>query len=251
MYVLRRLVCEIYVTVKFDNILIGSFVCHGNTCRIVTCTQDTQYIAGVSCDRMNMECTCDEYCDMLLTPGTCNGRAGAAAREYALCYPGRRYPDIMCFDGWSSVSVRQEVQHLQHTGMQGAHGLYRHKSMEVTVTAAVEREPWRSLRVMARELGLSQTRALEEFRDDELHPYQHSRSARLFPDDRPLRMQFCEWLYHQHFAEELFSHKILYKGESCFTHKGVFNAHNSHFWARHNPHVFREYSYQVCFSISF
>jgi hypothetical protein len=42
---------------------------------------------------MIMEYTRDEYCDMLLTLGACNSRAGTAARVYALRYPGRRHPD--------------------------------------------------------------------------------------------------------------------------------------------------------------
>jgi hypothetical protein len=46
---------------------------------------------------MTMEYTRDEYCDMLLTLGTCNSRAGTAAREYTLCYPGRRRPDANMF----------------------------------------------------------------------------------------------------------------------------------------------------------
>jgi hypothetical protein len=29
------------------------------------------------------------------------------------------------------------------------------------------------------------------------HPHHYSRSAYLFPDDRPIRMRFCEWLRHQ------------------------------------------------------
>jgi hypothetical protein len=46
---------------------------------------------------MIMEYTHDEYCDMLLTLGACNSRAGTAAREYALRYRGRRHPDANVF----------------------------------------------------------------------------------------------------------------------------------------------------------
>jgi hypothetical protein len=31
---------------------------------------------------------------------------GIAGYEHALRYPGRRHPDAMCFDDWSSVSLR-------------------------------------------------------------------------------------------------------------------------------------------------
>jgi hypothetical protein len=46
---------------------------------------------------MALEYTHGEYCDLPLTLGTCN-RAGTAAREYALRYPGRRHPDANVFE---------------------------------------------------------------------------------------------------------------------------------------------------------
>jgi hypothetical protein len=74
--------------------------------------------------------------------------------------------------------------------------------------------------------------------------------AHLFPDDRPLRMQFCEWLRHQHAAYELFLHNILWTDKACFTRKDLFKVHNSRLWARDNPHTIRERGYQVRFSVS-
>jgi hypothetical protein len=53
-----------------------------------------------------MECTHDVYL------GTCNGRAGTTAREYALRYLGPCYPEA---DGRRSVSVRQQVFTPTHT----------------------------------------------------------------------------------------------------------------------------------------
>jgi hypothetical protein len=41
--------------------------------------------------------THDEHCDMPLTLGTCNGRDGTAAREYALRHPGRRHSGTNVF----------------------------------------------------------------------------------------------------------------------------------------------------------
>jgi hypothetical protein len=63
-------------------------------------------------------------------------------------------------------------------------------------------------------------------------------------------MQICEWLRHQHVADELFLHNILWAGEAFSTHEGVFNVHNSHLWARDNPHAIRERGYQVRLSVS-
>jgi hypothetical protein len=62
-------------------------------------------------------------------------------------------------------------------------------------------------------------------------------------------MQFCERL-HQHAADEVFLHNILWTEEACFTREGVFNVLNSHLWAQDNPHAIRERGYQVRFSVS-
>jgi hypothetical protein len=114
------------------------------------------------------------------------------------------------------------------------------------VHIAVGREPWESSRDIALELGLSQPSVLEVFHDDQLHPYHCSRRAHLFSDDHPLLMQFCEWL-HQHAANELFLHNILWTDEACFTREGLFNVH---VLARNNPHAVSERGYQVRFSLS-
>jgi hypothetical protein len=188
---------------------------------------------------------------MLLTLGACNSRAGTATREYALRYAGRRHPDANVF--------RRLEQRLRETGSvtptalvsAGRPRTIRTPANEDAITAAVGREPWRSSRDIARESGLSQQRVLEVLHDDQLQPYHYSRSAYLFSDDRPRRMQFCEWLRNQHAADDLSLHNILWTDEACFTRQGVFKVHNSHLWARDNPHAIRERGYQVRFSVSF
>jgi hypothetical protein len=111
------------------------------------------------------------YCDMLLTLGACNSRAGTAAREYMLRYPGRHHPDTNVF--------RLLEQHLRETGSVTPMALVNAgrpwtvwtPANENAIIAAVEREPWR--RDITRKLGLSQPRVLEVLHDDQLHPYHH------------------------------------------------------------------------------
>jgi hypothetical protein len=76
--------------------------------RVVRCTQVTQCTAGLSCDRIIMKYTHDEYCHTLLTVGACNSQAGTAARECVLRYPGRRHPHANLF--------RRLEQRLRETG---------------------------------------------------------------------------------------------------------------------------------------
>jgi hypothetical protein len=52
---------------RFSAILFVMAIKH-----VVRCHQDTQCIAGLSCDRVIIEYTYGEYCDMLLTFSDCN-----------------------------------------------------------------------------------------------------------------------------------------------------------------------------------
>jgi hypothetical protein len=56
-----------------------------------------------------MEYTHNEYCNMLLTLGTCNNQAGTAAWENIQHYPGYCHPDATCFDDWNSVALRLKI----------------------------------------------------------------------------------------------------------------------------------------------
>jgi hypothetical protein len=64
----------------------------------------------------------------------------------------------------------------------------------------VEGVPWRSSGDIAPEFGTYQPRVLEMLHDVKLHPYYYSPGAYLFPDDRPVRMQYFEWLRYQRTA---------------------------------------------------
>jgi hypothetical protein len=93
-----------------------------------------------------MEYTHEEYCVMFLILGTCNSRAGATAREYALRYPGRRHPDNNVF--------RQLEQRLHKTGSvtptalenAGRPRTVRTPANEDVIIAPMEQQPWRSSR---------------------------------------------------------------------------------------------------------
>jgi hypothetical protein len=120
---------------------------------------------------------------------------------------------------------------------------------EDAIILAVERDPSRSSRDIARELELPQVPVLNTLHDDELQPYHYLQNQHQLPEDRPLRMQFCEWSCQQHAADALYEN-ILWTDEGCFTREGVFNVQNSHLWSRASLHATRALGYQVCFSLN-
>jgi hypothetical protein len=50
------------------------------TKHVVRCSQDVQSTTELRCDIIDMEYAQDKYCNMLLTLGNCNIRAGSNAR---------------------------------------------------------------------------------------------------------------------------------------------------------------------------
>jgi len=60
-------------------------------------------------------------------------------------------------------------------------------------------------------------------------------STELFLDKYFLRMQFCQWLQHQHAADKVFCGQ-----RNLLLRKDVVSIHNSHLWARYAPHVIRK-----------
>jgi hypothetical protein len=161
----------------------------------------------------------------------CSSQAGTAAWEYGLCYPGWHRPHANVFQCLEKrFHEAGSVTSVAHVNA-GRPWTVRTPTNDGTIIAAVEWEPWRSSWNITWELEVSQQRVLRVLHDDQLHPYHYLWSAHLFPDDCPLQMKFCKWLRHQHTADELFLHTILWTGEACFMHEGMFNIHNSHLWA--------------------
>jgi hypothetical protein len=99
--------------------------------------------------------------------------------------------------------------------------------LRVTGTARVNAGRPRTVRTPAKDdaiiVVVGKHRVLELLHDDELPPHHYLRSVCLFPDHHPLRMLlvFCEWLWHQHTADELFLYKRLWTDDACFTRVGV------------------------------
>lgn len=61
-------------------------------------------------------------------------------------------------------------------------------------------------------------------RDYRLHPYHYSRSTHLLPGDCPIRMYVYKFLRHQHTADELILHNILWADVACCSCEGVCSA---------------------------
>jgi hypothetical protein len=80
--------------------------------------------------------------------------------------------------------------------------------------------------------------------------YTTTHRVHMFPDNRPQRMPFCEWLWYQHTANEFFLHNILCTDEACFTREGVFSLYSNHLWALDKPQTICQRGCEVHLSVS-
>ena len=90
---------------------------------------------------------------------------------------------------------------------------------------------------MGRILGVSQSKVHRTLKKNKFHPYHFTPVQDLKTQDYPLRINFARIILRRHENEEGFLDKILWTDESIFTRDGIFNCHNSHFWAQENPHL--------------
>lgn len=192
----------------------------------------------------------DEYLQMIIIYGECNRNANATVREYAARFPNMRHPSVHV--------ILRLIQRVSETGSvlpsrNGAGGPtenVRNVAIEEAVLEAVEEDPTRSVRTMARLCGTSATQTHRILRRNQHHPYHYTRVQHLEPADYPRRLEFCRWLLEQNRIDPNFSKRILFTDECCFTKEGLFNAHNWHFWTYENPFVTRERAYQHRFSLN-
>jgi hypothetical protein len=185
---------------------------------------------------------------MYLILGACGNRAYAAARAYAERYPARRHPDSNVFHRLDE-RMRETGNVLPTPPLDRRRPRTRRTpALEEMVLDIVAQNPCRSTRGIARELDVEHRTVHLILQDEDLYPYHYSRVQGLMPHDYHHRLQYCEWLLREH--DPGFSEHILWPDEVAFTREDVFNSHNSHLWAQHNPHVAHEWGHQFRWSIN-
>jgi hypothetical protein len=131
----------------------------------VKCSQGRHCITGSVVMEWSWN-TRDEYCEMILTPGTCNSRASTAAREYMLRYPARHHTDEECVLMTGAAPPRDRKCNTATSVSSDRPRTVRMPANEDPIIAAVEREPWRSIHYITQKMGPSEPRDFEVLHDD-------------------------------------------------------------------------------------
>lgn len=192
----------------------------------------------------------EEYMDMVLTYGEVRQNSVAAASLYALRFPQRYHPGREAF--LRVVQRGRETGNLRpRPGQHGGAVRPRHiLNMEEEILNIVEEQPGISTRTIAAQFRISQSTVWRTLRHALLYPFHVQRVQALLPRDLPVRVNFCEFLLHQHQLNPNFTMNILVTDEAIFTRNGIHNFRNTHYWALENPHATRRTNFQQRFSVN-
>lgn len=187
-----------------------------------------------------------EYTQMIYIYGECHQNARATARVYAERFPLRRHPN--------HTTILALAHRFETTGSVAANRadvgrvVQDHRFAE-NVLDILHADPRLSTREIGLRMGRHHSSVHRVLKDEHLHPFHYTPVQELFPQDYERRREYCEWLLTQHELDENFVKSIMFTDESKFDRKGIFNQHNSHYWAEENPRVVRPRCFQVRWGI--
>lgn len=187
--------------------------------------------------------TNNEYADMMLVYGFCNGSGREARREYRRRYPLRITPSHSTFERinrslrengtFPTSKIRRERNNNEH-------------HQEENILQLVEENPALSTRRIGSVVNKSNVSVWRVLNKEKLHPYHLQKVQSLLPGDEAARLTFCRWVLRR----RVIIYRILFSDEAQFTKDGVFNTKNSHLWSRNNPHGIKKRNSQTKFSIN-
>ena len=191
----------------------------------------------------------EEYADIHLVYGFCNGNAEEASREYGRRFPNRRHPVPKVFVN-THLNFRQLGLKVSHREVDIRNERNRNEILNMfdDDNQLSTRRASRQLRAV--EVQASKDKVSRTLRKDHRKPYHLQPVQNLIPEDGPKRLNFCNWLINSVQRDAAFLSKILWSDEATFTRRGVVNYHNLHVWAHENPHAIRPRSFQREFSVN-
>lgn len=197
-----------------------------------------------------MDFTFNEYADMYMVYGFCEGNCNMSEREYRARFPNRRHPTANVFRRLNE-RVRETGSFIRRTRDTGRPRARRTVQLEEQILNAVEEDPYVSTRQVAATLNVPSHMTVHKvLQENLLHPYHVSKVQPLYENDNIARSDFCNTILNRIRDEDGFLRRILWSDECMFTRDGVFNTHNTHYWADENPHEFREFGHQRRFSVN-
>ncbi|XP_050299347.1 uncharacterized protein LOC126738183 [Anthonomus grandis grandis] len=192
--------------------------------------------------------TTEEYADIVFAYGRANGNTREAQRIYEEQYPNRRVPHHDTF-----ANTFRRLRETGNLNFQEPRTNRRQYDVAVdeNVIRTFDEDPTTSTRKVATDLNISTWKAWSVVKAEGRHPFHYTPVQGLLQADYERRVQFCRFLLHADVENGHFLKSILWTDESTFTHAGIFNQHNLHYWENKNvnTHLTRAKSFQTRFSV--
>lgn len=193
----------------------------------------------------------EEYADILMCYGLCQGNSRAARAEYVQRYPGRRVPDVSVFDG--AYRRLRETGSVQRRNTDMGRPRVYDVNVEDEIQRCFQEDPTTSTRVVAQQLGVSQWKVWFTMHTAGNYPYHYTPVHVIEEGDPIRRMDFSRFMLNADAEDPDFLKRILWTDESKFDKDGISNYHNAHYWAPktlRNPNKKRVKGSQRRFSVN-
>lgn len=193
----------------------------------------------------------EEYAEILMCYGFCEGVSRAAQAEYQRRYPNRRVPDVTVFDG-AYRRIRETGTVQRRNSDMGRPRVYD-VAEEDEILRQFTEDPTTSTNIVAQRLGISQWKVWFTVHTAAQYPYPYTPVQAIEEGDPVRRLDFCRFMLNADAEDPTFFKRILWTDESKFDRDGITNYHNAHYWAPKasgNPNKKRVQGSQRRFSVN-
>lgn len=120
----------------------------------------------------------------------------------------------------------------------GRHRISDERKLDILLT--YQENPHSSTTQVARDNDVHQTTVSKFLKEEKFHPYKLKFVQELMDDDSDRRNEFCEIMTNMCIHDPLLIKRICFTDEATFRLNGEVNKQNYRYWAKENPHWYRE-----------
>lgn len=185
--------------------------------------------------------TNEDFLNLLLIHGECNRITARTCRVFTERYPNKEPPN--------HNTVKRLMKNCTEFGSfkekpNKNKPLVDNEVVEVNVLAYFSAYPEASISQAITNLRYSYGTIHRILKKHKWKPFSFTLVHHLKEGDLVRRMNFCEWFLVKTQEDNNFLKDIIWVDEAKFAKNGMFNRHNSHYWAPENPHRVRERGFQ-------
>lgn len=196
----------------------------------------------------NLNYTNEQLLNLFYFHGQCSRIISRTCRMFNDTYPDLPPMTIQKFKRYESNFLRTGSCNISKQST--SFPVTGNEDNEITVLSYFEANPTASISTAEHDLNLAHSSIHRILRKHRMHNYKFTTVNFLQPSDNARRLEFCQMLLDHHQHNISFLRNIIWTDETKFSHEGIFNRHNSHYWAQQNPFVTRERCFQIKFSFN-